>query len=128
MHYIGGIYRHPSGSVNEFLHNFDKTLSNISDCNIPCLIAGDLNINLMKYNADKQTGEYLNHSLICGIMPVVVMPTRITPHSATLIDHIYYFPGTAKHSYQIVSGNLLNDITDHLPNYLLKACKTKKSK
>jgi len=48
------------------------------------------------------------------------MPTRITSRSATLIDHIYYYRGNNnKHNMKPKSGNLLNDITDHLPNYLL---------
>ena len=45
------------------------------------------------------------------------MPTRISDRSATLIDHIYYFDYD-KH-YDVLSGNIWCDITDHLPNFLL---------
>ena len=55
-----------------------------------------------------------------GFVPVIVMPTRIKSRSATLIDHIYYYGGNNnKPNMKTKSGNLLNDITDHLPNYLL---------
>ena len=51
--------------------------------------------------------------------PVVVMPTRITDRSATLIDHIYY-SDCSKHDCNdiITAGNLWCDITDHLPNFV----------
>ena len=51
--------------------------------------------------------------------PVVVMPTRITDRSATLIDHICY-SDCGKHSPSsiITGGNLWCDITDHLPNFV----------
>ena len=55
------------------------------------------------------------------------MPTRITNHSATIIDHIYYYEG--KHNncdFGIKSGNLLADITDHLANFFLITKKTAK--
>jgi len=53
-------------------------------------------------------------------VPTIVMPTRITNRSATLIDHIYYLP-EPKHnsSSSIHSGDIWCDITDHLPNYCL---------
>ena len=48
------------------------------------------------------------------------MPTRITPRSATLIDHIYYYEGIKPYEFlKIVSGNFFCDLSDHLPNYTL---------
>jgi len=48
------------------------------------------------------------------------MPTRITARSATLIDHMYYLESTkSKYAVDIKSGNFLEDISDHLPNYIL---------
>ena len=44
-------------------------------------------------------------------MPVITKPTRITDHSATLIDHIY----TNTPETLIKSGLCLVDISDHLP-------------
>ena len=92
----------------------------VSKCNVPCIIAGDLNINLLNCRTDKHTDEYIKSVLLHGFVPVIFMPTRITSHSATLIDHIYNYGGNNnKHNLKPKSGNLLNDITDHLPNYLL---------
>jgi len=51
------------------------------------------------------------------LLPTVIMPTRITTKSATLIDHIYYYEGKNNtKNIHAKSGNLLN-LTDHLPNY-----------
>ena len=48
------------------------------------------------------------------------MPTRITERSATLIDHIYYYEGNnSKRNLTVKSGNFINDLTDHLPNYTI---------
>ena len=46
------------------------------------------------------------------------MPTRITSLSATLIDHMYYYEGKKPSEFvELESGNFLNDLSDHLPNY-----------
>jgi len=55
------------------------------------------------------------------------MPTRITDTSATIIDHIYYYEGSnSKINYSMHSGNIVSDITDHLPNYFLLSKNSKK--
>ena len=46
-----------------------------------------------------------------GFMPMITKATRITNHSATLIDHIY----TNSPEKIIKSGICLADISDHLP-------------
>jgi len=48
-----------------------------------------------------------------GYMPLITKATRITDHTATLIDHIY------TNVQQIITkaGICLADITDHLPVY-----------
>ena len=42
-------------------------------------------------------------------------PTRITNHSSTLIDNMFF----NSIEYQTVSGNLFHDLTDHLPNFII---------
>ena len=60
--------------------------------------------------------------------PYISQPTRITDHSATLIDNI--FLNTLEHF--VISGNIVYDMTDHLPNFLIfdniKLCKRDYSK
>ena len=54
-------------------------------------------------------------TLYCCFQSHIIKPTRITNHSTTLIDHIYF--NSLEH--RTVSGNLLWDISDHLPNFLI---------
>ena len=52
-------------------------------------------------------------------MPIITKATRITDHSATLIDHIY----TNAPQNVFTSGILLADISDHLPYFCTLATK-----
>ena len=52
-----------------------------------------------------------------SFFPSILMPTRITYKSATLIDNIYIFQRKIKFSQSIISGNLYCDLSDHLPNF-----------
>jgi len=117
---IGGIYRHPNNSIAEFQKSLDDVLHRISAQNSPCLLAGDFNIDLCKTERNKQTADYVDSLLINNFLPTIIMPTRITSRSSTLIDHIYYYEGSNnKKKTKVKSGNLLCDLSDHLPNYTL---------
>ena len=50
-----------------------------------------------------------------GCENVIKKPTRITTHSATLIDHIF----TNNSQNHITAGILIDDISDHLPTFIL---------
>ena len=76
---------------------------------------GDFNINLLNYDTHTDTAEFLDTLATYCFQPHIIKPTRITDHSATLIDHIYF--NSTEH--RTVSGNILCDITDHLPNFLI---------
>ena len=49
----------------------------------------DMNIDLLKYSNHLKTGEYLESLFSYGFLPLITKPTRLTYHSATLINHIY---------------------------------------
>ena len=51
-----------------------------------------------------------------NFLPTILLPTRVTDHTCTLIDHIYF--STSKHRDQFMSGNLLTDMSDHFANFL----------
>ena len=50
-----------------------------------------------------------------GLLPIVTKPTRITSHTATLIDHIY----TNSSISHITPGIATTDISDHLPVFCI---------
>ncbi len=51
----------------------------------------DFNIDLFKVNIHAKTNEFVNDIISQAFLPKITRPTRITPHSATLIDHIYIY-------------------------------------
>ena len=117
---IGGIYRHPKQNIDKFNKLLDNCLSMIYKTKTSCIIAGNINIDLIRYNSHNPTSDFVNNLLFNIFLPIIIMPTQITDLSATLIDHIYYYDGSNfKRNVTIKSGNLWCDLTDHLPNYIL---------
>ena len=114
---IGGIYRHPNGNVAHFTTDLNNSLDRL-DRDVTCILAGDTNIDLMKYE-QQETFNYYTTLASKDFLPYIVTPTRITDYTATAIDHIFMkLPRKELDSY-ISSGNLFTDITDHLPNFII---------
>jgi len=107
----------------------DNICSKVQRNKLPCIIAGDINIDLSKYETHFGTRNYIDSLISNNFLPAIMMPTRISDKSATTIDHIYYsFGNTTSSDITVKSGNIWCDITDHLPNYILfinDKCKTK---
>jgi len=117
---VGGIYRHPNQNIIEFNDLLENNLNKLSSEKMPCLILGDVNVDILKFNDNTGTKAYLNNLVLHNFLPILLLPTRVTDHSCTLIDHIYYHEGQrSRNAVQLTSGNLFSDISDHLPNFVL---------
>jgi hypothetical protein len=116
---IGGIYRHPNQKLERFTAQMDLTLGKLANLKCPCIIAGDINIDLVKCNSCRGTADYVDTLITNNFIPTVILPTRITPQTATLVDHIYYHHTKNTEHFVVKAGNFTTDISDHLPNYLL---------
>ena len=114
---VGGLYRHPNQFIKNFSDSIESTLNQISSKNIPCILAGDFNINLLNHETHQGTSDNLNTMLLNNFLPMLLSPTRINRISSTLIDQIYFFQG--KLDVMIHSGTLSVEVADHLPNYVL---------
>ena len=119
------IYRHPGGDVKQFTEQLENTLSKIeNDKTIKRnIIKADFNIDLIKFDLNDNTNEYLNTILKNGCIPTILLPSRITSHSCTLIDHIYHQSRNSR--IQILSGNLMTDMSDHFANFIILHSKNK---
>ena len=53
-------------------------------------LTGDFNIDLIKFDLNNNTNEYLNIVIKNCFIPTILLPTRCTSHTCTLIDHIFY--------------------------------------
>ena len=58
--------------------------------NKPFVILGDFNLDLLKYDSHFDTDNFLDIMLSYRFQPHIVQPTRITDHSSTLIDNIFF--------------------------------------
>ena len=77
------------------------------------LIVGDLNIDLMRLHSGRLPMNYVTTMYSFGYTPLIVRPTRVTSHSATLIDHIWI-----NDDYLVSDrGIVRSSITDHFPVY-----------
>ena len=120
---IGGIYNHPRGHINHFNTALEFSLSKI-ESGRTAVLAGDMNINLIDYDKTIVL-NYLTMLLSHKYEPCICYPTRITPHSATCIDHIFIRKSRNNMYSELLSGILYCDISDHLPCFAsLKINKT----
>ena len=76
---------------------------------------GDFNLNLLNCDSHNETEDFVNTLRSFSFHPQILKPTRITEHSATLIDNIFF--NSLEH--QVISGNIMAAISDHLPNFTI---------
>ena len=79
---------------------------------------GDFNLNLLNNENHNATGEFLDGLYSHLFFPFITLPSRITSHTASLIDNI--FSNHVEHSY-LRSGLLITDISDHLPIFSISS-------
>ena len=91
--------------------SYNELLSKITKENKTCYIMGDFNLNLLSFQQHLLTGEFLEQMYSNTIFPLILRPSRITSHSATLIDNIL----TNQLHSNMKSGLLFTDISVHLP-------------
>ena len=76
---------------------------------------GDFNIDLLKFQNHRKTETFIDLIFSKGYLPAITKPTRITEHSATLLDHIY----TNKINKSYNSGILISDVSDHFATFTI---------
>ena len=114
---IGCVYKHPNHEVSNFTNNYiTLLLDKLCNENKDIMIMGDFNINLITYNDDKNTGNFLDTMFSQSFLPYITTPTRIIRNIETLINNIYY----NKPLSNIISGNLSSIISDHLIQFLIE--------
>ena len=70
---IGGIYRHPNQSISDFMSNLEHVLNTILAQKLPCIIAGDINIDLTKCNTSNDTAAYVDCLFMHNCQPTVLL-------------------------------------------------------
>ena len=101
---IGCIYHPPSGDVNLFNNMLEKFFSEIHQ-NKPFILSGDFNIDLLNFDTFSPCANFVDLLLSYNILPTINKPTRVTSHSATLIDNILVSSDFIEH---IISSTIIN--------------------
>ena len=83
---------------------------------------GDFNINLLKSDSNLNASYFNNIISSNSFTPFILQPTRL--QSKTLIDNILF--NSLEH--QILSGNILIELSDHLIQFLFIKNYTRKPK
>ena len=81
--------------------------------NKTCYLAGDYNINLLNHETHQLTAEFLNIMYSNSFISLINRPTRVTEHSAMLIDNL--FTNGLTNIVRSLQGILISDMTDHFP-------------
>ena len=107
----GVIYRPPSENTLEFIEKLNEIISGVTKGNKHCYITGDFNLDLLKHESHSVTAQFIESLFAFSFLPMITKPTRITAHSATLIDNIF----TNNTTVSSKNGLIISDISDHLP-------------
>ena len=108
---VGNVYRSPSNNSQNFINSYDEVLNKLGKYKSKhIIISGDFNIDLIKHETDTFSQNLLDVASKYGLLQVISRPTRITDHSATLLDHIY----SNMFAKILTSGVITLNITDHL--------------
>ena len=107
---VGVIYRPPNNRTSDFLELLSSIVSHATKGNKHCYIMGDFNLDLFHYSEHMPTQEFLDCLFSFSLFPLISKPTRLTSHSATLIDNIFR-NSVSSHK----NGLIINDLSDHLP-------------
>lgn len=83
----------------------------ISVNNKLCVLLGDWNLDVMKHYRHSSTAEFLDIMYSKMFFPLITRLTRITSHTATLLDNIFI---NSLNSF-CAKGVLFSDVSDHLP-------------
>ena len=71
--------------------------------------------NLLDYASHTPTTDFVNNFFSHSLLPCIHHPTRVSEHRASVIDNIY----TNATNANLTSGNILMQITDHFPQFLI---------
>ena len=113
---IGVIYRHPKQKDKEFLQYLSNTLKTIKKGEKKIILTGDFNLNLLKFDKNKEITEFLDFLTTKWFTPQILGPTRITENEqVSLIDNFFI----NFNDWHCTSGNFFEKISDHLPNFLI---------
>ena len=112
---LGIIYRHPNNKDIDFNIALSNLLQKIVKENKEIIIAGDFNYDLLSYTKNERINDFVEIMYENLCQPCIIQPTRIVDkQKPSLIDNIFI-----NSIENPISGNLLDKISDHFPNFII---------
>ena len=115
---VGVVYKHPKANISTFNNLLEASLEQIVQSKTiqTCFLAGDFNIDLLEVENHHPTQTFIDTITSNSFVPCILLPSRVTKSTSTLIDNIFLYQTKIKENQSILSGNIYSDISDHLPN------------
>ena len=82
------MYRHPNTDAENFLGYTESILSRFDKNKYHVFLMADFNIDLLQYESHSHTDDFINSMISNSLLLYIHQPTRVTEHSATVIDNI----------------------------------------
>ena len=120
---IDTCYRPPSGGLDNFIIKLNEVYEDLEKLNYFQYGIGDFNIDMLKQDTDQEIRLFLSQQVSSAMLPLITIPTRVTPSSSTLIDNCFSNNFLTSHSSYV----LVTDISDHFPVLICIARKEAKS-
>ena len=97
---------HPSKFNDIYLKDL---LENLSQENKTTYTMRNFNIDLFKYDTEKDSADFLDSLYASFLLPYISTPSRVTPHSKILIDNVF----SENIEDGSISGNIAAAISDY---------------
>ena len=117
---IGVVYRHPvykTCAIEHFSNELSSIFHTLNLNEREFYLIGDMNVNLCQDNKSYETSRYIDNLIGCSVKCIINKPTRITPTSKTLLDHIY--TNNTLSNCTLSGGISLCDFSDHYGTFVL---------
>ena len=111
---VGCVYRHPRWATSLFIERLGEKLAMYSAENIPIVVVGDFNLNVLDKSCNR-TQNYVNMLSSIGCQNMVDVPTCFSNTSQTCLDHVI----TNIENENISHGVLDDSPTNHLPVFAI---------
>ena len=79
------VYRRPGSNFDEFMDAYSTLLEQVR--REKTIIIGDANLDLLRMSSSRIVEDYVNFNYENSFFPLIDKPTRVSSHSATVIDH-----------------------------------------
>ena len=96
--------------ILSLLQNLNRKHSN------KMFLLGDFNLDLLQYETSEPVNNFVDVLSSNFLSPLILLPTRISNSSSTLIDNIFC---NVTFNSSIILGNFRSTVSDHLPQFAI---------